>query len=306
MGTDTQSATISIYDRARGQIIAERVFGRAALTYLYHGEGRWLVDRLLSRPLANSIYGQLQRAPLGQSRIRAFVDDLGIDASEAEKALESYRTLDDFFTRRLRRGARPIDETPEHLISPADGRVLVIARLDGAGLQVKGSRVSLEELLDSRGAAERYQAGAAFIVRLAPADYHRFHFPDSGVASKARSVGGRLHSVHPIALSAGAPSFRNKRVLTYLDTDRFGRLALIDVGALCVGTIIQSYSPGPVRRGQEKGYFRFGGSTVIVLAEPGRLRFDDDLIQNSAAGLETLVKMGTRIGRQAPAATEPG
>jgi phosphatidylserine decarboxylase len=174
--------------------------------------------------------------------------------------------------------------------------VLVFPRIEVGCLRVKGAEVTVDELLGGTE-TERYRDGAAMVVRLAPADYHRFHFPDAGEAGPSRAIGGRLHSVHPIALAAGAPSLRNKRSVTLLATARFGTIALIEVGALCVGTIVQTYRPGRVARGDEKGYFRFGGSTIVVLAEPGRLHFDEDLERASADGVETLVRVGSRVGR---------
>ncbi|HBP19747.1 MAG TPA: phosphatidylserine decarboxylase, partial [Planctomycetes bacterium] len=123
-------------------------------------------------------------------------------------------------------------------------------------------------------------------------------FPAAGRAGPSRPLEGPLHSVHPIALGGGAPSFVNKRSVCVLESEAFGPLALVEVGAMVVGTIEQTYRPGPVSRGEEKGTFHFGGSTVVLLAERGRLRLDEDLVRNSAEGIETYVRMGTRIARQ--------
>lgn len=171
----------------------------------------------------------------------------------------------------------------------------VVSRVVGP-LPVKGSQISLPELLGDAELAERFQGGVAVIIRLAPADYHRFHFCDDGVASPWRPIAGRLHSVHPIALAAGAPSFRNRRCVTRLASRHFGELVSVEVGALCVGTIEQTFLPGPVVRGQEKGMFHFGGSTVVLLAEPGRVELDRDLVESSLQGVETLVRLGERMG----------
>ena len=285
-------------DRATGQIVEERVFGAKALQMLYGSRtGRFLSRQVFSHSLPNSIYGWLQRRSSSRDKIPGFVSSLGIDASEAEKPLDQYQSLDDFFIRRLKPEARPVDTHPMHLVSPADGRVLVHPRLAGQRLKVKGSEVSLAEMMGDEALARAYHGGSAIVVRLAPADYHRFHFPDEGTASPSVPIAGRLHSVHPIALESGAPSLRNKRAISRLDSKNFGRLTMVEVGALCVGTILQTYSPGFVQRGQEKGYFRFGGSTVVVFAEEGRVCLDEDLISASKEGMETQVRMGIRLGR---------
>ncbi|HZU95575.1 MAG TPA: phosphatidylserine decarboxylase [Planctomycetota bacterium] len=280
-------------DRATGKEETERVFGERALRFLYSGS---ILSRLLRgaarRPFTSHLYGALQRSGRSRRTIDEFVRTLGIDVAEAERPLADYESLDAFFTRRLKPTCRPIDPEPRHLASPADARVLVFPRLSGELLPVKGASVPLTELA-SEGA--RYTGGAAMILRLAPADYHRFHFPDTGVATSWREIPGPLDSVHPIALTAGAPSFLNKRHVSELETRSFGTLLLIEVGALCVGTIVQTYRPGPVERGAEKGYFCFGGSTIVLVASAGAIRFDEDLVAASSAGMETLVRMGTRI-----------
>lgn len=295
----TNSREVRIRDRATGEVVVERVFGEEELRFLYENPfGKLLTSWVLRRELLNHVYGWFQRSRSSRKWIPEFVRKLQIDVGEAERPIEEYVSLDDFFTRRLKPEARPIDRTPEHLISPADGRTLVYPRVDDA-LRVKASEVTLVELVGDAALAERYHGGAAAVVRLAPADYHRFHFPESGTASESIRLGRGLHSVHTIALETGVPAFRNKRMLCRLTTENYGELLLIEVGALIVGTMVQRYVPGRVARGQEKGYFRFGGSTVIVLAEPGRVVFDDDLVRDSANGLEVLVKMGSRIGRRA-------
>jgi phosphatidylserine decarboxylase len=283
--------------RATGQLVPEAVFGEQTLHFLYENPwGRRLEQWLGCRTPLNRLYGWLQRAPWTRARIPAYVASLGIDACEAELPLQSYRNLDELFVRRLRPGARTVDPCPDHLLSPCDGRVRVFPRVEQGTLQVKACQVTVAELLGDEQAAARLAGGPAVVIRLAPADYHRFHFPDDGVAGAPRALGGPLHSVHPIALRAGAPSLLNRRTVTWLDSRGFGRLAMVEVGALVVGTIVQSYRPGPVARGQEKGYFRFGGSTVLLLLQPGRLQLDSDLVQTSSEGYETLVRMGSRLG----------
>lgn len=293
------SGPVVYRNRETGALQEERVFGGNSLARIYRTRhGRFLLAAWLKRASFSHLYGALQRSGRSRAKIERFVSELGIDASEAERPLSEYRSLDDFFTRRLKPGARPIDREARHLITPGDGRLLAFQRLDG-DLRVKGSRVSLETLLGDRALAARFAGGAVFVLRLAPADYHRFHFPDAGIASPSRELPGPLHSVHPIALEAGAPSFANKRSVSLLASATFGDLAIVEVGALCVGTIVQTYVPGRVERGQEKGTFRFGGSTVVLLALPGAVRVDSDLVESTSGGVETFVKMGTRIGTRA-------
>lgn len=286
-------APLLVVDRASGALVEERVFGGDALRRIYGGGLTGVaLRRLLPRPLVSALYGRLQRLRRSRGNIAGFVADLGIDAAEAELPLARYPSLDAFFSRRLRPGARPIDHSPGLLCSPADGRALAFPGVAGP-LPIKGQGVDLSQLLDEPSPFAR---AAVLVVRLAPADYHRFHAPCAGVLSVARTVGGPLHSVHPIALAAGAPSFGNYRQVSRIEGTTFGTVLVVEVGALLVGEIERTRAPGPVGVGDELGVFHFGGSTVVVIADAARLAFDPDLIANSAHGLESLVRVGTRVG----------
>ncbi len=285
---------ITYVHRESGEVRGERVYGGRELRLLY--ETWWglvLLHAFVKRRWFSRLAGVLNRLPGSRRKIPAFIHRYGIDAAESEYPASDYRSLDAFFSRKLKPEARPIDRNPSHLVAPAEGRVLAFAEMPGDTFDIKGCAVSIDELV---GGLNGFKPGAAFIIRLAPCDYHRFHFPADGVASDPMRIGRRLHSVHPIALTAGAPSFRNKRTVSMLSDTGCGRILQIEVGALTVGSIVQTYEPGPVTRGQEKGYFCFGGSTVILLTEPGRILPDADLLDATARGLETLVKVRTRIG----------
>jgi len=282
-------------DRATGELRTEVVYSESALRRLYETRlGRAALWAVARHEIFSHLYTLSDRLPLSRSRIARFVTDLGIDASEAARPLDQYRSLDDFFTRHLKPGVRPLDPDPSRLVAPADGRVLAYSALPET-LLIKQTTLSAAALV---GAAHP-PGGACLVVRLAPADYHRFHFPASGEAGPAVRIGRGLHSVHPIALEAGAPAFGNKRMVTTLSGTPFGPITMIEVGALTVGTIVQTYTPGPVDRGAEKGTFRFGGSTVVMLFEPGRVILDDDLLTATADGLETFVTCRSAIGRRA-------
>jgi phosphatidylserine decarboxylase len=288
------SNEITYVHRETGTLRTERVYAERYLRRLYETAwGSALLHTFVNRAWFSHLTGFLKRSPISRREIPGFIRRYGIDATESEFPAASYRSLDAFFTRKLKPGTRPIDRNPRHLVAPAEGRVLAFAEMPRDRLDIKGCAVDIDELV---GGLNGFKPGAGFVIRLAPCDYHRFHFPADGLASDPLRLGRRLHSVHPIALAAGAPSFRNKRMVSMLSGTGCGRLLQIEVGALTVGSIVRTYESGRVKRGQEKGYFRFGGSTVILLAEPGRVFPDQDLLDATAQGLETLVKVGTRIG----------
>jgi len=157
----------------------------------------------------------------------------------------------------------------------------------------------LKTLLQDSSLAAKYSRGSLLLSRLCPVDYHRFHFPASGVPGKTRWINGPLYSVNPIALRQNIQILAtNKRCITELNTERFGKVLVIEVGATCVGSICQTYQPGvPVSMGDEKGFFKFGGSSTITIFEPKRIRFDEDLLENSAQRRELYGHIGDRMGQ---------
>jgi phosphatidylserine decarboxylase len=276
--------------------LRERVYAAEQLEYFYGTPtGRLLLHVILSRRLFSWLYGFTKRSRRSRDQIRRFIDTLDVDTTELEKPVAAYASLDEFFSRRLTPGARPIDSNPDHLLAPCDGRALAWQSLGGRELVVKNTRTPIAALLDDPGLALEFADPAVLLVRLAAADYHRCHFPTDGTASTPRVAGSRLHSVHPIALEAGAPSFANYRMVTRIDSQGFGPLLIVEVGALTVGSIVQTFVPSPVTRGQEKSYFRFGGSALLMLALARYVQFDDDLIGATGKGLESRVRVGTRV-----------
>ena len=213
----------------------------------------------------------------------------------AQKRIEDYASFNEFFTRRLKRGARPVGEG---VISPADARLMLYpgANIDAA-FPLKGARKTLREVI---GDAELPSEGLYDIAvfRLAPVDYHRFHFPcDCADIGKTRVVAGKYHSVNPIALLKYPDVYAdNERQITKCKTV-FGPLWLVDVGAFGVGTIVQTFKGSFAEKGEEKGFFKFGGSTVIMVTQSGKITFDDDIRENSSKGFETRVFCRETIGR---------
>ena len=285
-------------DRATGEVVTESVMGDGALRFAYETLlGRTLWPVLFGSRLVSSVLGRRYDSPRSRRDIRALAAIPGCRAEEAEKPVSEYSSFNEFFTRRLRPGARPVGEG---VVSPADGRLALYLGADAdRPFPLKGATRNLREVFGPAGAPPvpggRYDVA---VVRLAPVDYHRFHFPcDCRTDGPAIVVPGRYDSVNPVALVRRPDVYaRNERQIVRCET-AFGDLWMVDVGAFGVGTIVQTFSAGEHAKGEEKGYFKFGGSTVIAVVRSGTLGFDDDLVRNSAGGLETLVRCGERIAR---------
>lgn len=299
-GTD-----IFYFDRQTKKIEKEKVYGRFFLELLY-GDGllskvasALLLPPLSKIPLFSQLYGLFQKSRFSRSKVVPFIQEFDVDVSEFLDPVSSFSSFNDFFIRKLNLSFRPLAQGENVAVLPADARYLVYPQIDVAdGFVVKGKKFDLRELLQDDAQAQRYAKGAMVIARLCPTDYHRFHFPCSGTASEARLINGPLYSVNPIALRKNiAILSENKRVITEIDSKAFGKVLYIEVGATNVGSITQTYSPRTFcPKGAEKGYFSFGGSSLIVLFEPNRITFDADLVEQSAKKIEVRALFGQSLG----------
>jgi len=293
-----------VHDRRSGQVIREKVLGDGLLRLAYSRPCRWASEWLLFRNyLVSRLLGWYADRRISGRRIRPTIDELGLDESEFLRPTAEFRTFNEFFTRKLKPGARPTSANATELASPADCRLLVYPTLaEGRCVPIKGRPFAIGDLLGAGGVecAETFVAGALAICRLCPADYHRYHYPAAGRATDSWEIDGRLHSVNPLALALDLPIFdQNHRIVTLLDLVRFGPMAFVEVGAFGVGGIVQTHGEPTFGRLDEKGYFRFGGSTIVLVFQPNTIAFDSDLIAHSAAGTETLVRCGETIGHGA-------
>lgn len=294
----TNKHPIIVVDRQTGEEFEEVILGEKYIRWAYQDSSSSLIEKALFRsPLISRLMGAYYDSGLSKGKIRPTIAELGIDESEFADPTDSYKSFNDFFIRPLKPEARPWQKASDTILSPADGRVLVFPKLEGdVFVPVKGHPFSVDRLLPSM--AERYQNGALAIIRLCPADYHRYHFPCDGEIIKTRAIDGALHSVNPIALAAGPDIFGdNKREITLIKTENAGTLAYIEVGAFGVGAIVNKKRSGKVEMMEEKGYFKFGASTVVLVFEEGKITFSEDLIANSAMGKETLIKVGEELAK---------
>jgi phosphatidylserine decarboxylase len=294
-----------------GKVCEEAVYGGFWVRALYGTSIGRLLSILVAAPPVSRLCGWLQDRPSSARKVGPFVQRYGIRledfVSEEGRSPESpYSSFNAFFTRRLAAGARPFVQHPQ-VPAPADARYFAYDRLDEAvSVPVKGTFFTAQALLRDPEWSRIFQGGPGFVARLCPVDYHRFHFPDDGEVVAQWRVAGVLHSVNPWAL-AGRPDIfmLNERNVSILQTAHLGRLAYVEIGATCVGRIVSLHRGGPFRRGDEKGMFLFGGSTLIVIGEPGRWAVEPGVLANTAKGLETYIETGRGLGVETPAADGP-
>ena len=292
-------------DRETGTLKKEKVYGKVFLHFLYSKSliskviAFFLLPLIARLPWVSFFYGRRQKNRKSRGKIVPFIRNFAIDMTECLSPVDAFESFNDFFIRKLKPEARPIASGESLIIFPADGRHLVFPDLSKVrGVYVKGKIFDLDCLLKDRALAQSYQRGSMLVSRLCPTDYHRYHFPCGCIPGEPKQINGALFSVNPLALKRHITILNeNKRVITLLEAGKFGRIAYIEVGATCVGSIEQTFTPHhPYQKGEEKGYFEFGGSCLILLFQPNRVTFDQDLIDASAQHLETYAKMGTPLG----------
>ncbi len=286
-----------------GIIQEEQVYGGQWIKLLYGTMLGRALSTLIAAPPFSRFYGWLQDRPRSKRKVKPFIAQFDIQMGdflpeEGRGPDDPYSSFNAFFTRRVTESARPFAEG-DAFPAPCDARYFAYASLtDDVTIPVKGSCFKASALLNHPEWNGVFDSGPGFIARLCPVDYHRFHFPDRGRVLASWRIPGVLHSVNPWALAFRDDIFMiNERHVTILETERFGRLAYVEVGATCVGKIQQTHHEASFERGDEKGMFLFGGSTVIVLGEPGKWVMDERLLKHTEAGVEAYIKMGQAIGR---------
>ena len=280
----------------------EQVYGEAQIRLLY-GNSTWgtvLLHTMAKWPFFSWLFGCMQKMSYSKKKVLPFIERYGIDATEFAEKPESFASFNDFFVRKLKPAARPIAEGDQVAIMPADARYQffeTIGRDDP--FTVKGHSFSIQTLLQDHLTASQFEGGSMVIARLCPTDCHRFYFPMDCIPNTARPINGWLFSVNPIAIKDNPWIYlKNRRVVTLLETKQFGQVAFLEIGATACGSIHQTYEPGKLyRKGDEKGYFEFGGSALIMLFQKDKIRFDEDLVAATRQGYEIRCLIGQSLGR---------
>ena len=292
-------------DRAAGGKKKEPIYGRFFIQVLYGNPAlfflfSWVIFPFVSHiSLLSRFYGYLQKRGKSRKKIVPFIKIFKIDEREFVQSPRDFGSFNDFFTRHLKPSCRPLAKGEDVATLPADGRHLVYPSFDQTkNFFVKGKKFDLEKLLQDEVLFKRYKSCSLVISRLCPVDCHRFHFPFPCVPGRPRVINGPLYSVNPIALKRKIMILgENKRVLTELETERFGTVLYIEVGATFVGSVKQTYLPGTAyKKGDEKGFFEFGGSCILMLFPEKSIVFDQDLVDASKAFLEVKANMGESLG----------
>jgi phosphatidylserine decarboxylase len=296
---------ITFYNRYTDSIETEQVYGESFLKWAYGNPlGKIALHAFVKRPFFSAWYGRRMDHAKTKEKVAPFIDDYQMDVDDFLDLPESYAHFNAFFYRKLKPSARPIAETD--LVFPADGRHLGFENAeDIAGAFIKGQKWDLRALIGDDTLYQQFKGGSLVLSRLCPVDYHRFHFPCAGTPSETRMINGPLFSVSPIALRQNLGyMWENKRTCTVLDTPDLGKALILEIGATCVGSILQTYQANQaIAKGDEKGYFAFGGSSTITIFQSGKVQLSSDLLEHSANCQELYARMGDSMGTKKQQAT---
>lgn len=293
------NTTVRLYNKETGMEENEVLFQSEASNFLYNNKfGKLLMNVIFKRRFTSNLIGFHKNSKYSKKEILPFINTFKINVDEILRPIDSFVSFNDFFIRELKEGSRKVDIDVKSLISPADSKLLTYTIKNDTIIPFKGSRFTIYELLKNHDLANEYIDGVCLVFRLAPVDYHRFCYIDDGYHQEITPINGNLHSVNNFALSSGTKVFQeNYREYCVLHTKNIKKVIHIDVGAIGVGRIKQHNIKGcSFKKGQEKGYFEFGGSTIILLFKKNTVKIDSDILKYSENGIETIVKYGSKIG----------
>jgi phosphatidylserine decarboxylase len=287
-------------DRRTGQLKRDAIYAQRLLDWLYNSASGWMLTNFLfSKRFISQLYGWVNKTRWSRRKIPSFVASMGVDMAESPRSIEEFKSFNDFITREIDLSKRPIDADSDVCVAPADGRVLAYPLIDRSmSFHLKRACFTLETLLRNERLARSYENGALVISRLYLADYHHFHFPDAGVPHEEAAIPGRYYAVTPYSPRRVPYFAENHRVMTRFESDHFGQIVMIEVGAFAVGSIRQRFRPDRrVAKGDHKGFFELGGSVIALLFREGTIELDRDLCEHTREGVETYVRLGESIGR---------
>jgi len=284
------------YDRKSKQYVEDDSRSKI-LIFLYNTIiGRILLKLIFTRKTLSRIYAIYMKSRISKHKINKFIKKYKIDLEEYIE--KDYRNFNEFFIRQIKEERRPISKEKHKLISIADGKLKAYKITEDLQLHIKNSIYSIDELIEDKEIAKEYSGGECLIFRLSVENYHRYCYIDNGRQDKNKKIKGVLHTVQPISQNRYKVYSQNSREWTILHTENFDDVLQIEVGAILVGKIRNHYENNTFKKGDEKGYFEFGGSTIVLLIKKDAVKIDDDIVENSKNDVETFVKIGESIGER--------
>lgn len=281
------------YDYQNKKFVEVEQYCQGTLHFLYETKIGRILLKIVTRPFVSKIYGKYQDSSFSRRKILKFIQQYKISMVDYEQV--TYRSFNEFFCRKLLPESRSFSKKGEDFCAPCDAKLSIYPLDKDICFKIKHSIYSVDSLLQNDAISEKWEAGYCLVFRLAVDDYHRYHFFDDGVVTQSYSIPGALHTVSPISFSHVPVFLENSREVQFLATKHFGEIVQVEVGALMVGRIV-NHTVKEFHRGEEMGYFQFGGSTIVLLVPRNVVEIESEIMSYASKGTEVIVKMGQVIG----------
>jgi len=282
------------YKDRNGNIVFNNTMQDKILKNLYSSYFGKILLKALTLPNFSKAVGVVLNSKPSSILVDPFIKLNKVDMNDFEK--KNYSSFNDFFTRKVKTNMRPIEMNNKSLISPCDGHLTALKITKNLNFVVKNAAYSVNSLLKDKKLASAYIDGHCLIFRLSMEDYHRYCYIDNLKKSNNRKIAGILHTVNPLVSNFCDVYKENSREYCLMETENFGNIVQVEVGALLVGKINNFHKKGEFTKGSDKGMFELGGSTIVLLIEKDKVLIDNDILVNTEDGIETLVKLGEKIG----------
>lgn len=287
--------SVYVYNRETKNVYEEKQFKEKQLKFLCETLPGRIILKFISGRWYSRYIGKKNSKRKSIAKIKPFIEKYGIDITEYEK--KEYRSFNEFFTRKIISEKRPVQKNKNILISVADSKLRYYKIEENLSIKIKNSVYTVEELLGDRQLAAEFKNGTCLVFRLTVDDCHRYCYFDTGRLMRRKHIDGKLHTIRPVAEKRHKVYCENFREYSVLITENFGKAVQMEVGALLVGKIVNMEKP-EFKKGEEKGWFELGGSTIILFFQENTVKIDEDVVSNSYRGIETKVKYGERIGEK--------
>lgn len=284
---------MKIWDKSKNEYYEEIEYGKRKLEFLYNTIiGRLLLKIIFSSRWFSRLQALYQKSSISKYKIKKFIDRYKIDMKRY-KDVSEYKNFSDFFTRK-----RNIinNSNSNELVSVSDSKVQVFIINSNLMLNIKNSMYSVKEIIDDDKIVEEFKDGICIVYRLSVDDYHRYMYLDDGTLTNYKKIKGKLHTIRPISYKYNS-FVKNTREVSIMNTNNFGKVIQIEIGAMLVGKIVNNYNK-EFKKLEEKGFFDYGGSTIVQLFKKDVIKIDEEIIENSKNDIETRVEIGMKIGEK--------
>ena len=285
--------TTKVIDRKTNKIVEEK--SPKGANFLYKNILGRIILKLATKRFVSKIVGRYMNKKKSTKYIDNFIKDNNIDMSDYNDI--EYKSFNDFFSRKIKDGKRSFSGSKNDFCAPSDSKVTVHEITEDKEFIIKNKKYTLERILRDNNLAKEYKNGYFIVFRLSVDDYHRYAYIDNGKMIKRKEINGKFHTVGPIAFEKFKVYEENQRVYEVLKTENFKEIIQMEVGAMMVGKIV-NHNKKNFKKSEEKGYFLFGGSTIVIIVKENIIKIDEDILENSRKGIETKVKQGERIAKR--------